>query len=107
MASSGSKGVSRRMRFARWPKTFSFATGDASTYFNRIRSAHCCVTLCHIVTPHYSPGASVNWRWAGVQRIYEQLRAMRGDEAMAKSREEMIERLRGWSARALHEAQYA
>ena len=26
---------------------------------------------------------------------------------MAKSREEMIERLRGWSARALHEAQYA
>ena len=26
---------------------------------------------------------------------------------MAKSREEMVERLRGWSARALHEAQYA
>lgn len=26
---------------------------------------------------------------------------------MSKSREEMIERLRGWSARALHEAQYA
>lgn len=26
---------------------------------------------------------------------------------MSKSREEMVERLRGWSARALHEAQYA
>jgi hypothetical protein len=32
---------------------------------------------------------------------------MREDETMAKSREEMIERLREWSARALHEAQYA
>jgi hypothetical protein len=26
---------------------------------------------------------------------------------MSKSREEMVERLRGWSTRALHEAQYA
>jgi hypothetical protein len=40
------------------------------------------------------------------ENIPEQL-DNRGDEAMSKSRAEMVELLRAWSARAQHEAQYA